>query len=156
AELMLPAITNATNDPDTACRVQALGTLQVLALYAPESEKLLSLRRILEATRDGDDSVRTAALESLLFLGYRDTSAVVAALRTAVEDRSVDVRRMAARQLGRLSYFQPEIRSDAATILSGLLAGREESSVRTQAAWGLWWIGRGLKGAAPDVVPALV
>jgi hypothetical protein len=161
AELLLPALNHAAKDPDANCRADALRALHFLAsLHASESEKLLALRQILAATRDRDDSVRTAAAGSLAGLADRDTGAVINAIRSALADPSVVVRQAATRELGMLGVIVPATQPDAASILIPLLAGREDPRVRVKAAWGMCYFGvdhrRHPPGAGPDVVPALV
>ncbi len=161
AALLLAAVVHAAGDVDAECRANALRAVDVLAcLYASESEKSLALRQILAATRDGDDSVRTAAVGCLAGLAERDTGAVLNAIESALKDRSVAVRETAARELGMLGGTVPATQSDAAAILIALLASREESRVRVKAAWAMCHFGadrrRHPPGAGPDVVPALV
>src|SRR5262249_27854816 len=127
AKLLLPALADATKDPDPSCRANALRALQFLAsLHASESEKLLTLRQILAATRDRDDSVRTAAVDSLAGLADRDTRAVLNAIQSALADPSVEVRQAAAQELGMLGVIVPATQPDVASILIPLLASRED------------------------------
>jgi HEAT repeat protein len=161
AELLLPALAHATKDPDAGCRANALLALHFLAaVHASESEKRLALRLILAATRDRDDSVRTAAVGSLVGLADRDPGAALNAIRSALADPSVEVRRTAAQELGMLGLIVPETQPAAASILIPLLASQEGSRVRVKAAWAMCHFGadhhRHPAGAGPDVVPALV
>ena len=59
-----------------------------------------------------------------------------------------------------LGVIVPATQFDAASILIPLLASREESRVRVNAAWAICYFGkdrdRHPPGAGPDVVPALV
>ncbi len=162
ADRFIPALAQAANDPDAGCRARALRALHnLVVLYAPESEKTLVLRQILAATRDPDDSVRAAAVGSLVGLADRDTRGVITAIQWALADSSVVVRQTAARALGMIAATLPATQPDAASILIPLLASREDSRVRVQAAWGLCYFGRDHRrhraGEFPaDVVPALV
>jgi HEAT repeat protein len=77
-----------------------------------------------------------------------------------LNDAAVEVRSEAALELGSLGVMCPETQPDAASILSGLLAGRDDARVRNRAAWGMALFGsdsrRHPPGSGPDVVPALV
>ncbi len=161
AALLIPALIRAAKDPDAGCRASALKSLDHMAtLFGPASEQTLVLRQILAATRDHDANVRATAVDSLVGLAQRDTTAVIDAFRSALNDPSVLVRREAASQLGVLGAIVPETRPDVASILIPLLASREDSRVRVPAAWGLCVFGRDHgrhpPGGGRDVVPALV
>ncbi|MDR3617813.1 MAG: HEAT repeat domain-containing protein [Paludisphaera borealis] len=161
AELLLPALARAANDPDAACRAHSLHALGFLAaLHASDFEKLLTLHQVLAATRDPDDSVRTAAVGALGGLAGPDTETVINALRSALADSSLEVRQKAVWELGFVGVSVPATQADVAAILIPLLASREESRVRVQAAWSMSFFGvdsfRHPPTTGPDVVPALV
>ncbi|HEY2156725.1 MAG TPA: HEAT repeat domain-containing protein [Isosphaeraceae bacterium] len=159
-ERLLPALIRATKDPDPECRVNALKAASAQAsLYASEPLKDRVLRNSLAAMHDPDETVRAAALGSTTSgLGRRDAETFLGALRAALNDPSVGVRRAAAEQLGMLAAVQPETQADVAPILLRVLASREEPSVRAKAIAGVWLFGmdRRRDPACLDVVPDLV
>jgi|GEM_PF-6763694 len=161
AAILLPALVQATIDPDERCRANALEALGFLAsFYGTKSEKRHALHHLLIATNDRNDSVRTAAVGSLAGLAEWDVEAVVAALRSALSDPSVEVRQTAARELGMLGVSQPKTQPEVARILEKVLASREDPRVRIKAAWGMCYFGvdqrRHPPGSGPDVVTVLI
>ncbi len=161
AEILLPALAQATRDPDDICRVHALEALDVFAsFYGTPPEKRYALRHILIATRDRNDSVRTAAIGSLASLAECDAEAVLATLRSALSDPSIEVRRTAAEELGMLGVIHPSTQPEVARILESVLASQEDPRVRIKAAWGMCYFGvdqrRHPAGSGPDVVTILI
>jgi HEAT repeat protein len=161
AELLLPALDRLVGDPDAECRANAVRALRVLAgLHPSEVDKSQALRKILAATRDRDDTVRMAALNSLSGLADRDIGAVRKAIRSAMDDPSIEVRQAAAHELGFIGVSIPETQAEATSILIPLLASREDSRVRVNAARSMGLFGvdhrRHPPVNGPDVVPGLV
>jgi HEAT repeat protein len=82
------------------------------------------------------------------------------AIRSALDDRSIEVREKATFELGMLGVIVPASQPAVASILIPLLASREDPRIRVKAAWGMCYFGadgrRHPPGAGPDVVPALV
>ncbi len=160
-ELLIPALAQAMNDPDATCRSAALKALTVLAGFeGSESEKSLALRLSIEAMRDREASVRKAAVDSLSGFADRDRRPVIDAIRSALADSSVEVRESAAWRLGFAGVTYPESQPEVASLLIPLLASKDDSRVRVNAAEGLSIFGvdrrRHPRGTGPDVVPALV
>jgi len=160
ADILLPALVRAAEDPDAACRAHALKALGFLASrHASESENRAILHQIRKATRDSDDSVRAAAVGALASLAAPDTDAVVNAFLAALADPAVEVREEAAQGLGWLGVMVPATQPDAASVLVPLLAGGEDPRVRIAAARAMALFGvdsrRHPPGAGPDVAPAL-
>jgi HEAT repeat protein len=161
AEMLLPALVQATKDSDAVCRARALRSLHNLAtLDGSEHQENLALRHILAATRDLDGYVRAAAVDSMVGLASRDTGAVISAFRSALADPSVTVRLTATQQLGMLGVIVPQTQPDVALILIPLLASEQDARVRAKAAWALCYFGvdrrRHPPNLGPDVAPALV
>ncbi len=160
AVLLLPALLSLVEDPDAECRANAVRALQALVGHHPsETEKHLALSKILAATRDRDDSARTAAVDSLSGLAELDTEAVLKAIRSALADPSIEVRQAAAQELGMIGLTTPATQPEVASILIPLLASREDSRVRVNAARSMIFGVDHRRHPAvigPDVVPALV
>ncbi|WP_165224042.1 HEAT repeat domain-containing protein [Aquisphaera insulae] len=161
AEILLPALAEVAKDPDPSCRAEALHALAFLAaLHAPKSQKPAIFHRVLEATHDPEVSVRTVAVSSLTNLVSWDEPAVVGAIRSALEDPAIAVRREAAWQLGILGMTVPTSQPEAASLLVPLVAGRDDPAVRIKAIEALCLFGkdgnRHPPETGPDVVPPLV
>jgi HEAT repeats len=159
--LLLPALARAAKDSDAICRARALVALHLRTVGgASEPGKVLARREILTAFRDVDPSVRAAAVRTLVVLTGPDRGAVIAALRSALDDPCWKVRHAAALELGTLGLEIPETQPVVASLLSPVLAGREDSRVRTGAAWALFFFGRDSRRqppeSGPDVIPPLL
>jgi HEAT repeat protein len=156
-DLVFSALIAASNDRDPQCRATALSTAGLLAVVrASDLRKAQVLAKALNAIRDREVVVRIAGLEQLVSIA--EPSYALVTLKAALLDPVVEVREVAAFQLGGLGIVVRETQHEVAAILAETLASPQDVRVRIKAAGAMFLFGKDDRraGAGPDVVPALI
>lgn len=163
AEMLIPVLADGVSDPDPTCRALTLKALVTLTGFrGSDFEKQQTLRLVLTASRDPNEAVRTQAVDSLgsMLIVSRpsDLGAILEALKIAINDPSVGVRRTAVQGLGILGRVQPEARRNVAPLLMHILSSGDDPSVKVKATWALCGFGADHNRLPndEDVVPALL
>ena len=158
-QFWIPSLLEASEDVDPLIRLGAIRALGRMAVFTSKlTERSEIGPRFFRAVTDSDPKVRETAVFDLYLFKSSHCAALLPALRTALKDPDVVVRRRAVSGLGIVAEQYDDLRHQAAVELAKVLAGQDDAEVRKAAAWSLGYLERNqmTSNMAPDFVMALV